>query len=198
MTTEFVSVGTEEPTVDLQKNEWVTVREAIIREGISEKSVYNRINSGYYTSKVEGGRKFILLQKRSGTTEAVPVSAESDSVMFQDSSGQLTEHLLNRIQELSEENKELKERLSEALQMLTESREFAARLQGEAAGTKNLLDAKDQIIHGKDETIQAKDQAINAANAAVMLMEQRTPAVEVAPPERQIEAKPPGWMFWKR
>lgn len=198
MTTESVSVGTEEPTVDLQKNEWVTVREAIIREGVSEKSVYNRINSGYYASKVEDGRKYVLLQKRSGNTEALTVRPEMNSEPVQDDSVQLTAYLLNRIQELTEENTELKERLSESLQMLTEAREFAARLQGEAAGTQSLLKAKDDLIASKDETIQAKDQAINSANAAVMLMERQTPSVEVTPPERQLESKPPGWMFWKR
>ena len=198
MTTESVSVGTEEPTVDLQKNEWVTVREAIIREGVSEKSIYNRINSGYYASKVEDGRKYVLLQKRSGTTETLTVRPEVNSEPVQDDSVQLTAYLLNRIQELTEENTELKERLSESLQMLTEAREFAARLQGEAAGTQSLLKAKDDLIASKDETIEAKDQAINSANAAVMLMERQTPSVQVTAPERQLEAKPPGWMFWKR
>lgn len=190
MTTEVVQISSEGSSVDLQKSEWVTVREATIRDGISEKSVYNRINSGYYASKVEDGKKYVLIQKRSGTTEAIQKPTERSAEAVQDDSVQLTAYLLNRVQELTEETTELKERLSEALELLTESREMAARLQGEMSG-------KNAVIAAKDETIQAKDQAINAANAAVMLIEQRTPSVDAeAPKQIETTAKKPAWKFW--
>jgi len=111
----------------------------------------------------------------------------------------------SRIEELKELLAEKERLLEDARQKLELSQNRVNRLEGEMSGKEEAIKQlqarlleKDETIKAKDETIGAKDQAINAANAAVLLYEkQNSPALETNAP-KQIEAKAPGWMFWKK
>jgi hypothetical protein len=191
MTTEVDSVNTETVTVDLQKYEWLTVRQAMIRENISEKQVYNRIDSGYYRSTVIKGKKHVLLQKlQEGTevnSEVHVETSETSTGLVQKSTEMLTEYVLKSTEKLTEEISDLKAKLETAELRAISAEKRVARLEGE-------ISSIDSILASKDEVIKAKDQAINAANAAVMLMEQQKQTLDAKVP-KQIETtlKKPWW-----
>lgn len=187
MATEVSSVNTEMDTVDLQKYEWVTVREALIREGISEKQVYNRINDGYYRATVIKGKKHVLLQKLQNppviTSEVNSESTETISEPLQKTTVDITEYLLKQAEKLTEEITTLKAKLEASEARANQAERMAARLEGE--------------ISRVDETLKAKDQAINAANAAVLIYEQhKAPAALESKQESQEAPKPKGLLSW--
>jgi chromosome segregation ATPase len=184
-----------------EDGEWLPKQEVASLLGVSEKTIENRVRNGQYKSEKRFGRAFIFVpnsekaseDSRSSannsemTSEPKKNQSENASEVFGKVSGWMSEE----IERLRNEIETLQGKVGMLQNDLSEARERAARLEGE-------LSSINQVIQAKDETIQAKDQAINSANAAVMLMERQTPSVEVTPPERQLEANAPGWMFWKK
>ena len=169
-----------------EDGQWLTKTQAAVHFEVSERTIENRIKQGLYPSKAEEGKTLVFV-KRSKTDRKM---IENQTKEYE-APAKINEEASKEIERLAKENETLRQKIEDLSKELSEARERAAKLEGELSSMNRVIDAK-------DETIQAKDQAINSANAAVMLMERQTPSVEVTPPERQLEAKRGGWMFWKK
>ena len=184
-----------------EDGEWLPKQEAASLLGVSEKTIENRVRNGQYKSEKRFGRAFVFVPNTEKTSEgsrsvgnnsevaseSKPNPSESVTEVF----GKLSGWMSEEIERLRSEIETLQGKVGMLQAELSEARERAARLEGE-------LSSINQVLQAKDQTIEAKEDALTSARATVLIMEQRTPSVEVTAPERQLEAKPPGWMFWKK
>lgn len=153
MTSEPISKNPE----DESRYEWVTPREAAVRENVSEKTVYNRINSGFYTSRDTGKSKEIRLLKPTGepskttvNTEATSKPTEVASNVSEEFQNKLLKEKEERIQDLRSQIQNLQDQLQTKDDQIKQFNEIVAQLTKSQEENINLLKTT-FVLGGKTE-----------------------------------------------
>jgi chromosome segregation ATPase len=171
---EGASNPSEEASIDLEFYEWVPASHAAMREMVSIKTIYSRVDAGYYKSKKEGSKQLeVLLPKRSEATSkpsnegekaqtyvSPPVKQVLPEVSnisplgedFQTSvltllrqQAQLSERLLSQGDELQKVSKELAEKKAEIAIATNERANYNTSLQRAKTDREELEQARKEI-----------------------------------------------------
>lgn len=159
--------------------EWVPVREASFREGFSEKTIYNRINSGYYKSRQDADRTYVGIQKVSETV------AKQSSEPVQPNYGngaEIVQELLKQIETIRNVSDE---RVSEAKAI------YESRLQDK----DTLVDALQKRITDMEKHGEILNNQLQASHGAI----QHRKSIESQLAELKgalMLNKRPWWRLW--
>lgn len=139
-----------EPRLE-EGEEWLTRKEIIDLEGVTERAITDRIASGYYRSKKEKGKRLIAYKRKpagsnAGTyTGSLPETkteyAGSQSGTTGVDSGKINE-LIDRVLEVSRINTELNAELRKAGNEILEQKGQLISLNGERANFTTAIEKR--------------------------------------------------------
>jgi len=158
---------------DKTDNRWLTVAKASAEYGISERTLQRRIKAGTLTSKIERGRRIILVSSLAELAEPV-VNVGAVAELPVDSITKENEQLRDKINSLEEELRQQRQRDDS-------NRQEMAKLA--------------ETIHQKDEEIQLERMALEDAKQSIqeltedMRRQSDTHRQEVAKLAEEIKVK---------
>jgi len=177
----------EEIRIDPENGRWVSRTELITLEGVTERTITNRIKSGYYKSRLtsEGNREIFLPRKT--LPEMVPETFQEDSGNVTGIDGNLS------IQFPDQERKQPKEDPETTLKVI----EAIERAQDRAdAYAKELMQAREErgyyraITDTHTRTEEALKKEIFERDAKIKQLEQQLlPDIELQAKVKQLEAQ---------
>lgn len=179
----MVSESSESPQFDYSKYDLLKPAEAALREGCTEKTIYNRVKQGLYkTDQREDGlyvwvkRVSERLQKPHKLTETVSEITEN-SFQVTERPSEITEDFQKRLLEITEEFVAL----SKTVTKLTET-----------------VSERDQIITTQNNQLQAAHNALQKRNLPEVIDPRQKEIEELKARLAQMESKPkkPFWKFW--
>ncbi len=119
---------------DAMANKWQTVADACHTLGISQRTLYRRIKKGEIQSKLESGRRLILIDDSQVTDSVASVADMADAALLQQIKSE-NEHLRDQVKALQEERRaeresaeQSKERSDTIILQLTRQVDQAQRL----------------------------------------------------------------------
>lgn len=176
----MISVNSD---LNYSNSEPVSVREAALRENVTEKTIYNRINRGYYRTHQEGEKTFVWVRKssvhsQSPTELTAPVVQNVSEPSSASGVTQLAQAVLSQTEDMK--------RLSESIVTLTKT--VSERDQTIQALNNQLSSVQNRLIHLRDEETQKESYLKKIDDLAAQLLQLQS--------QLEQSKQRPWWKIW--
>ena len=198
-------MATESIEIDYSKYDLLSVREAALREGVTEKTIYNRLNRGYYKTQQDGEKTLVWVRKLTESnrvelgnasvvepefTHAAPMYGSHPSVVGSEGSAPTSLHALERLTDKvldqADEISKLSENIISLSKTVSERDTTIQTLNHQLSATQNRL------IHIRE---QENDKSARAEDKA--LIESLTQQLQLLQAQMQAQPSKAWWQFWR-
>lgn len=185
MTSEEIPIVSESGSeLSSDQGEWLPIREVAYKENVSERTIQDRIKTGFYPSRLVKGRREVFLKHKKIDPKPSPNGSEANFSTSEASSEEHPKHnratteavpneLLNKVLELADRVLQQSQELTQTKAELEQKKAELVIMNNERASANTALqkasdDRRDNAyLRGEVETLRKETEAAKAENEAL-------------------------------